>query len=233
MKRIIYFFAFSCLLLCGYGCKSVTYTQQERLQNKIPYLDPQIDWLSVETIYEDGKEVTSVKYTTERQVNHRNKPEVVRTYEGEKSYVKNPRIKEITDYCISTTRKQICSLDDVAYGKIVWSIEQDKSYKEAELLGALASISLYTLSMLGMPGEIEACTCKIKCAIFDSNDIFVAEYEGEATCKYRVAMYYGYRSKDAKQMAKTNAKVEAVNSILAQINQDAAFLTKRLLNYRH
>ncbi len=204
------------LLILSTSCKTASYTPSYDYSPKLPTLNPELDWLSVETNISDGKTVSSSYSYGAAMSNNRNTALGFGVTNTESQYIKNPAIKELRDLFINETHK-ISEKFGESQGSIVWSINR---YSVKKSKGGLLFIlpPLGILYLAGVPFSSATAEFEIKVDILNKNKSIIASYSAYSKKKYHKALYWGYYN--PKKLAYNNAMVEVINEIKDQIMLD-------------
>lgn len=224
------------------SCRAAYYAPPTVYNNKLPAVNPEIDWLSIETFFADGTTHTSSssygKTKSTYSVNAANGNNTgVRSQNwsvsnSESTYVKNPQIKALRDIFIKETFG-VSEQFDKQQGSIVWSVEFYDRYQKGE--GASKALLGVTLGvggifyLFGVPWCSYTGKFAVKADILDKDKNYVASYKSEIKQKkYYVAMWWGYKKATAQNMAFYNSLNEAIKDLKSKIMSDRRKITEQL-----
>jgi hypothetical protein len=233
---------FGMILLFITSCRTAYYAPTNVYDKKLPALNPEIDWLSIETNFRDGTTYStstsygssSVTYNPSAAYGNNtgigaNSQSVTRSAS---TYVKNPQIKYLRDVFIKETFN-VSEQFGKQQGSIVWSVGFYNRYQKGA--GASKALLILTLGtgaifhLMGVPWCSYTGIFSVKADIFDKDKNYVASYSsGKKYVKYYVAMWWGYSGSSARSMAFSNPLYQAINEVKSKIMNDSNKITEQL-----
>jgi hypothetical protein len=214
-------FVLSVLVIFLFSCKTAEYSQSTVLSKKLPALQIDFDWLSIESSYPEGSSVSNgVAYKSGYGTVTANSASV---------YYKNPQINYVKNR-LTQESYNICDKFGKTYGTIKWSVNQHSSKYCFGVGGWVSGLTLTIPIWFGMPIAKYVGVSNLTANIYDSNNYLIASYSSEKVKSYSVALWWGYSGNTANSMAFNNSFTEAVYDIETQISKDQEALTKLILN---
>ncbi len=227
------------MLITILSCRAIQITDLQPEPKNIellPYLEPQIDYYSLQSAYSSGS--TTFQIYSTGFPGESNGIISLQTYAGNSVISGDQRMEDVVTLYERDVERNICDFDTKKVGYIVCEIPVNISQNTGQFLYYVPHlVTLGISSLLGIPNFFLQTEIELQVEIFDLDKNRIARYSGYGKGKVASALYWGYRipfeafrtgRESGVRKANNDAFKMAMIDIKEQIEEDHNLIIKKL-----